>query len=183
MRLLRYSVAASLDGYIARHDGSFDWIPHDSSVDFVAMHAKYSTYIMGRKTYEVCKSQGEQNPLKGRPKESVLVVSKTLNPEDCPDVTIISDHVIGEIKKQKELDGKDIWLFGGGELCGICLDARLVDNVEVAIAPVLLRGGVKMIADAEESKQHMAELRLESIEKLNESGMIICKYAVSYKVD
>jgi dihydrofolate reductase len=183
MRLLRYSVAASLDGYIARQDGSFDWIPHDSSVDFAAMHAQYGTYIMGRKTYEVCKAQGAQNPLNGRPRESVLVASKSLKGDECPDVTIISDNVIEEVKRQKEREGKDIWLFGGGELCGMCLDARLVDKIEVAIAPVLLRGGVKLIVDSDEGRKYEAKLQLESVEKLGESGMVICNYKVAYRQD
>jgi len=34
MRRLRYGVAMSLDGYIARPKGEFDWIPHDPDIDF-----------------------------------------------------------------------------------------------------------------------------------------------------
>ena len=41
--------------------------------------------------------------------------------------------------------GKDIWLFGGGILFRSLLDARLVDQVEVGIMPVLLGGGVPLL--------------------------------------
>ena len=37
MRRLRYNVATSLDGFIARQDGTFDWIVEDSSIDFAGL--------------------------------------------------------------------------------------------------------------------------------------------------
>jgi len=42
MRALRYSVAASLDGYIAGPNGEFDWIVEDPEIDFAAMYASSS---------------------------------------------------------------------------------------------------------------------------------------------
>jgi hypothetical protein len=47
MRQLRYSVAASLDGYIAGPDGEFDWIVIDPEIDFAAMYAGFSGLVMG----------------------------------------------------------------------------------------------------------------------------------------
>ena len=42
MRQLRYSVASSLDGYIAGPHGEFDWIVIDPEIDFAAMYARSS---------------------------------------------------------------------------------------------------------------------------------------------
>ena len=53
MRQLRYSVAASLDGYIAGPDGEYDWIVVDPDIDFAAMYASFSGLVMGRKSYDV----------------------------------------------------------------------------------------------------------------------------------
>ena len=47
MRRLRYSVAASLDGFIAGPNGEFDWIPMDPDIDFVAMFSRYDTMLLG----------------------------------------------------------------------------------------------------------------------------------------
>ena len=52
MRKVRYSVAATLDGFIADADGGYDWIIMDDSIDFAAMFAEFDTFVMGRKTWE-----------------------------------------------------------------------------------------------------------------------------------
>ena len=58
MRQLRYSVAASLDGYVAGPDGEFDWIVIDPEIDFAAMYAGFSGLVMGRRSYEVFVATG-----------------------------------------------------------------------------------------------------------------------------
>ncbi|SCN70900.1 uncharacterized protein FFE2_02161 [Fusarium fujikuroi] len=89
MARLRYNVAASLDGYIASPDGSTTWIIEDPTIDFPALHAEFDHFIMGRKTYEVMQSFGADNPLSKRPKESVIVASRTMSQHNFPDVTVI----------------------------------------------------------------------------------------------
>jgi dihydrofolate reductase len=49
-RRIRYSVAASLDGFIATEDGLSDWIPADEGIDFAAYLAKIDPLLMGRGT-------------------------------------------------------------------------------------------------------------------------------------
>ena len=53
MRRLRYSVAATLDGFIADPDGGYDWIIMDEAIDFAAMFDEFDTFVMGRKTWDV----------------------------------------------------------------------------------------------------------------------------------
>jgi len=55
MRLVRYNVAASLDGYVAGPHGNFDWIPEDPTIDFAAIFARIDTVLLGRKSYEVAR--------------------------------------------------------------------------------------------------------------------------------
>ena len=73
-----------------------------------------------------------------------IVLSRTLNPSDHPKVTIEADseRVVREIRDQP---GKDIWLFGGGELFRSLLAVGLVDCVEVAVIPVLLGEGIPLL--------------------------------------
>ncbi len=54
MRRLRYNVATSLDGFIARQDGTFDWIVEDSSIDFAGLTGQFDALLpaclVGRST-------------------------------------------------------------------------------------------------------------------------------------
>jgi len=52
MRRVRYSVASSLDGYIAGPQGEDDWIVVDPSIDFGALFGQFDTALMGRRTFE-----------------------------------------------------------------------------------------------------------------------------------
>ena len=52
MRRVRYSVAMSLDGYIAGPQGESDWIVMDPDLDFTALFEAFDTILLGRKTYE-----------------------------------------------------------------------------------------------------------------------------------
>ena len=128
MRRLRYNVAASLDGFIAGVTGDYDWIVQDSSIDFDALFAEFDLLVMGRKTYEVLKTQGDQDPTL---KRKVIVASRTLASSDREDVQIIGHDIVEKIAALKEQPGKDIWLFGGGTLARTLFDAKLVDTVEV----------------------------------------------------
>jgi dihydrofolate reductase len=143
MQLLRYNVAASLDGYIAGPNGEYDWIPEDPSINFGALFDGFDQFVMGRHTFETTLAQGDQNPLRGR---AVTVISRTLRgPIDGVDV--ISDDAVAAVRAAKQRAQKDVWLFGGGALFRTLLDAGLVDRVEVAVVPVLLGSGIKLLPD------------------------------------
>ncbi|HEX8360373.1 MAG TPA: dihydrofolate reductase family protein [Longimicrobium sp.] len=143
MRPVRYNVAATLDGYIAGPHGEFDWIPMDPTVDFAAIFAKVDTVLLGRHSYEVAQEGGTPP---WAPGSRVYVVSRTLRPEEHPDITIVSDDVGGVVSALRaEAGDGEIWLFGGGELFGSLLAEGQVDTVEVTIVPILLGGGVPLL--------------------------------------
>ena len=50
MRRIRYSVATSVDGYIAGPNGESDWIIMDPEIDFHALFGQFDTVLMGRKS-------------------------------------------------------------------------------------------------------------------------------------
>ena len=132
----------SLDGYIAGPKGEYDWIVIDPDMDFAAMSAQFDTYLIGRKTFEAMGKMG--NDAKRAPQIKNIVFSRTLKQSDYPHITIKSDavRVVAELRRSP---GKDIALFGGGELFRSLLAAGLVDRIEVAVIPVLLGGGIPLL--------------------------------------
>ncbi len=169
MRRVRYSVAMSLDGYIAGPQGEYDWIPVDPDIDFGALFEDFDTVLMGRKSYEAARRQGGG----GMPGMEAYVFSRTLRQHDCPDATVSSDPKT-TVPALKAATGKDIWLFGGGELFRSLLDLGLVDTVEVAIVPVLLGSGLAMLPN----RRDRAELRLARHRVYEKTGMTLLEYAV-----
>jgi dihydrofolate reductase len=138
VRRIRYQVACSLDGYIAGPNGEYDWIVMDPDIDFEALYAEFDTLLMGRRTYEL--AGGEVSP-----NMKVFVFSRSLQQEEHPRVTIVSDRVKETMDELRAQPGKDIWLFGGGELFRSLLELDCVDTVEPAVIPVLLGAGVPLL--------------------------------------
>jgi dihydrofolate reductase len=169
MRRLVYSVAASLDGFIAGPKGEYDWIVHDPGIDFAAIYLQFDTFLMGRLTYELAQSQ---MPMLKKMGIRVVVVSTTLDSAQHRDVTVLSSGVAEAVVALKTEAGKDIWLFGGGVLFRSLVDAGLVDSVNLAVTPVLLGAGVPLLPEGN-------RVRL----KLNESnalasGVLMLNYSV-----
>lgn len=170
MRRVRYSVAMSLDGYIAGPNGEADWIVMDPEIDFAALMSAFDTILMGRKTYEAGQQMGGGPAMPGI---QTFVLSRTLKQSDCPGV-IVSDDAGGTVEKLKGTPGKDIWLFGGGELFRSLLGVGLVDGVEVAVIPVLLGGGIRLLPDpAERKKLTLAHHRV-----YQKTGTVALEYEV-----
>jgi dihydrofolate reductase len=173
MRRLRYGVAVSLDGFIAGPKGEYDWIVHDPNINFAAMFAEYDTLLMGRGTYEVASEKGKTWDSFG---QRWVVVSRTLKPEDHPNVTILSSGVAEAVAAMKAQPGpppqKDIWLFGGGVLFRSMLDAGLVDTVEVALMPVMIGSGIPLMPEGKRQALHLDE------SKTLPSGILMLKYSV-----
>ena len=171
MRRVRYSVAMTLDGYVAGPKGESDWITIDPDIDFAALASSFDTMLLGRKTYEAARQQGGGPAMPGL---QPYVLSSTLRQADCPGVTV-SDNARETVSKLKAAPGKDIWLFGGGSLFRSLLGMGLVDTVEVGIIPVLLGGGIRLLPDpAERSK-----LRLTKHRVYTTTGTVALEYDVA----
>jgi dihydrofolate reductase len=137
MRLVRFGGAMSLDGYIAGPNGEYDWIVMDPEIDFAGIMSQFDTFLIGRKTFDV------MNRSAGKSSKGItnIVFSRTLKPSDFPKVRIESDAV-RVVKELKTQPGKDIAIFGGGELFRSLLVAGLVDRIEMSVIPVLLGTGI-----------------------------------------
>jgi len=143
VRKIILALGISIDCYIARPDGTFDFLfmPKDFMHEFAAFNASIDTCIMGRKTYEVAKAQGEGG---FGPKLKTYVLSRTLPPGEREGKTFVNvspRSLVEEIRRGK---GKDIWLMGGGEIVCDFLKSDLVDELHLGIVPVLLGEGLPL---------------------------------------
>ncbi|MEO5820195.1 MAG: dihydrofolate reductase family protein [Vicinamibacteraceae bacterium] len=171
MRQLRYSVACSLDGYIAGPNGEFDWMPIDPDIDFAAMYAGVSGLVMGRVSYDVFLATGGAP---GAPLP-IYVCSRTLPEGVREGVTFVRDaaHLVRALKA--DADGKPLWLWGGGALFRELAEAGLVDGVDVAILPILLGGGLPLLP----SPGPRLTLRLRAQRVYPKTGTVCVEYDVA----
>jgi dihydrofolate reductase len=171
MRQICYSVAMSLDGYIAGPKDEIDRIIVDPEIDFRGFMDRFDTILMGRKTFEAQLAHGGDGSM---PEKEVIVVSRTLNQEEYPDATIVGDGLEEVISRLRVEPGKDIWLFGGGALFRSMLEAQLVDIVEVAVIPVLLGAGTPFLP----APGNGSVLRLIGSRVYEQTGTVFLEYSV-----
>ena len=169
-RRLRYQVAVSLDGFIAGPSGEYDWIVMDPTIDFTALFKQFDTLVMGRKTYEPLIAQGGHGAMPG---VEIIVFSRTLPAATHPGIRILDDDPREVVAALKRKPGRDIWLFGGGELFRTLLSAGLVDSVEVAVMPVLIGEGIPLLPPGGTTTLKLVDHKI-----LPKSGIAILAYSV-----
>jgi dihydrofolate reductase len=172
MRKVVYGGAMSLDGFIAGPNGEYDWIVMDPDIDFMALMGRFDTFLIGRKTFEVMRRMGNAAP--PAPGIQNIVFSRTLRSADCPAGTILSGTAEEVVADLRTKPGKDIALFGGGQLFRSLLAAGLVDEVHFNVIPVLLGGGIPMLP----SPAHRASLKLKHYRVYEKTGTVGLEYAV-----
>ena len=169
MRRIRYVVAMSVDGYIAGPNGEADWIMMDPEIDFNAIFSQFDTFLIGRRTFEPMARAGNA----ASPGMRTIVVSRTLEQRDHPNVTILGEGWEKAVSELRNEPGKDIWLFGGGTLFRSLLAEGLVDTVELAVIPVMLGGGVPLLPPP----AARASLELTG-HKIYKTGIVSLEYSV-----
>ena len=171
MRRIRYSVAMSLDGYIAGPGDEFDWIVMDPDLDFAGMTERFDTYLIGRRTFEA--TGGRDQSSSG---VRTFVFSRTLRQSDYKKVTIVGESWKELVQSLREEAGKDIWLFGGGSLFRSLAEEGFVDTVEVGVIPTILGGGVPLVAEP----ASRIGLTLKEHRVYEKTGTVSLVYAVNH---
>jgi dihydrofolate reductase len=137
MRKIVLNLAVSLDGFIEGPKGEIDWCFTDQDYGMEAFMKRIDAIFMGRKSFELMKSMGGVNPFSHL---TTYVFSNTLTKAD-PNVRILKGAIEQQATKIKRQKGKDIWLFGGAQVITAFLNAGLVDELQLAVHPILLGGG------------------------------------------
>ena len=104
-----------------------------------------------------------------------IVVSRTLDQARHKKVEVWADRLPERVRELKTLAGKDIWLFGGGELFRSLARLGLVDRVEVAVVPVILGGGLPLMPPADKP----IGLTLDRQRTYPKSGIVLLEYTVN----
>lgn len=159
MRELKYFVACTVDGFIAREDGTFDFFLAEGAhltdlvetyPETVPAHLRDSvrvpaaskwvdTVLMGRKTYEVGLPFGVTSPY---PHLTQYVYSRTMRESPSPDVTLVASDPLEHVRTLKRERGRDIWLYGGGVLAATLFPE--IDELILKVNPVILGGGIPL---------------------------------------
>ncbi|MFT3885946.1 MAG: dihydrofolate reductase family protein [Flavobacteriales bacterium] len=142
MRPLLLNLATSLDGFIEGPNGEIDWCLADQDYGMTAFLARCDALLMGRKSYDAMLAY-DPDPW---PEKRKYVFSNTLT-TGIPNTEFLRGDLVAHVQRLKAEAGAGIWLFGGGNVIGQCLHAGLVDELCVAVHPLLLGGGRPLCAD------------------------------------
>lgn len=157
MTLFHCHIATSLDGKIARPDGSVDWLveggPPPKEFGFEAFYASSEAILMGRGTYEVIRAMGDW-PYAG--KRVLVVTSQAV--ADAPLGVETRPGDLAAIVAELEAAGLGtVWVEGGGQLLRGMIAIGRLDRLEMAVLPLILGDGVALFPPG------TAELRLRLI--------------------
>lgn len=174
MRKLKYYLSCSLDGFIARDDGSSDFflMEGEHAADYLESFSQFDAVLMGRKTYNGALKVGVTNPY---PNLRTYVFSRTMEGSPHEQVEIIAENASEMVRKLKNSVGKDIWLCGGGELARTLFAENLIDEVILYINPVLIGSGIQLNAGI------INQIDLQFLNsKSYEDGVVLLHYRVKH---
>jgi dihydrofolate reductase len=134
-------IAMSLDGKIARSDGSFDWLmpypPQEFDID--AYHAEIDAVVMGRDTYEIERAMAEWPHAK-----PVFVVTRRPIEAPPPLVETRSGNLVAIAEEFEQRGYRKIGVEGGGQLIRGLIAIGRLDVLEMAIIPLVLGDGIPL---------------------------------------
>lgn len=148
MRKILLQLAVSLDGYIEGPNGEFDWCFTDQDYGMSDFFKRIDSVFYGRKSYELVLSMESEAP-PGFPKMKEYVFSNSFN-RVSEGAVLVNGDIKSEVEKIKNEKGKDIWLFGGAELISSLMNLQLVDEIILAVHPVILGAGKALFKDIDE---------------------------------
>ncbi len=175
-------MAASLDGFVARKDGSVDWL--ETSDEFAegetldpgfaeAFLRAIDCYVMGSRTYETAlhfEAKGFGWVYGDKP--TFVLTSRDLS-RTRDTIEFHSGDLAQFVNQRLRPAFGNIWFAGGGAVAGECLRLGLADEIRYSILPVLIGEGIPFFEKLDRDiALHLAEV------KAYKSGMVGLRYEV-----
>lgn len=173
-------MAASLDGFIARKDGSVDWLETADRFEGGEVMAPESVaeflrtidcYVMGSRTYETAlafEARGLGWPYGDK---ATFVLTRRQLRRTRSTVEFYAGDLERFVEERLKPNFHSIWFVGGGAVSGECLRLGLADEVRYSILPILIGSG---IAFFESLDRDVALHLLEA--KAYQSGVVALRY-------
>ncbi len=168
-------IATSADGYIARRDGSYDWLDRPSprgNYGMAQFFASVDTILWGRKTYDQALRMGGGVDQFGMKVKNYLFTHRP-PAEPAKGVEVVTEPIAQFAKRLRAKPGKNIWMMGGGGLIASFLDAGEIDEFSIHVIPVLIGEGIPLIAPA----RRTVKLKLLSTRRFSD-GVVHLNYCV-----
>jgi dihydrofolate reductase len=182
MSTVTIHMAASLDGFIARNDGSVDWLeteddfPRGESPDQSEIQAfvdAIDCYVMGSRTYELAMSFEAKGFGWVYGKKPTFVLTHRELPRIRDTIEFYSGDLADLFANHLRQRFKNIWVAGGGAVAGECLRLGLADEVSYSILPVVIGDGIRFF----ENLDAVVALHLSDV-KAYRNGTVELRYQV-----
>jgi dihydrofolate reductase len=173
-------MAASLDGFIARKDGSVDWLETSDQFvggdtmapEFVEAFLKtIDCYVMGSRTYETALSFEAKGLGWSYGDKPTFVLTRRELPRTRDTIKFYSGDLAQLVNRSLRPKFRSIWFVG--VVSAECLRLGLADEVRYSILPILIGDGIPFFDKLDRDiTLHLAEV------KAYESGMVALRYQV-----
>jgi dihydrofolate reductase len=172
MRKVILQLAVSLDGYIEGPNGEYDWCLTDQDYGMTGFLKRVDSMFIGRKSYQLTQTM-EESMMAPFARLTPYVFSSTLT-EVKPGAVLIRTDLEAEVRRIKHEPGKDIWLFGGASLTASLLNAGLIDEMILAVHPIILGAGKPLFSNL----PNRVPLHLRDT-KVYSSGLVMLTYTLT----
>ncbi len=174
-RIIVY-IATSADGFIARSDGSVDWLERPMPKGNYGMGefmSSIDTIIWGRTTYDQAMKWTKGKGLGTGPKVKNYVFSHH-RPKVVPKgVEFVREPVKAFARRIRAEAGKNIWMMGGGGVIASFLDAGEIDEFSIHVIPVFIGKGIPLV----QPRRRTVPLKLKSVRRFPD-GVVHLHYLV-----
>jgi dihydrofolate reductase len=161
MRKLMVFNLMSLDGFIADSRGDMSWAHKQDEEwnSFVSGNASgEGVLVFGRKTYDLMASYwptpmaSKNSPVVAKRMNELqkIVFSRTIKNATWSNTTLLKGDPANEVKRMKQQAGADLVILGSASIVAQLCDARLIDEYQIGMNPIILGGGKSMFAGAKE---------------------------------
>jgi dihydrofolate reductase len=178
-RRVFWQMMVSLDGRTAGPNGELDWHVVDDAFNayVLEMLDSIDTILMGRRTWEDLAGYWPNATSPEAPRMNALekvVFSSTLDEAPWSNSRVVREAAATELARLKAAPGRDLAVFGSGQLAAGLLPTGLIDEARLVLCPVVLGAGPALL----EGIPERMGFRLDESRTLP-SGVVILRYSAT----